>query len=89
MAWGAIAVELLIAVLLIQGPRIRRYALVLAVILHGSFIVTIGLLSFALIMIGAVLAAIGPYPHRQVHRGMTRSLQSRPLDQSLEMKSHA
>ncbi|WP_250445561.1 sporulation-delaying protein SdpB family protein [Actinotalea sp. C106] len=72
MAWGAIVVEMLIAVLLIGPRRLRPFAFWLAVLLHGSFIAMIGLWSFALIMIGAVLAATGPavglrdlVPHRK------------------------
>lgn len=60
MSWGAIVIEASIALLLLGPARSRPLAFWCAVILHGLFIVMIGLWSFALVMIGAVLAAAGP-----------------------------
>lgn len=57
MTWGAMVLEATIAVLLLCGQRARRVALVLCVFLHGFIIASIGLWSFGLIMIGAVLVA--------------------------------
>ena len=57
-SWGAIAIEFSIAVLLLI-PRLNaaRTAILLTVTLHLAIIVMIGLVSFGLIMIGAVTCA--------------------------------
>ncbi|WP_448072688.1 sporulation-delaying protein SdpB family protein [Georgenia yuyongxinii] len=60
MAWGAIVVEMSIALLLLGPKEFRFVGFWLSVLLHGSFIAMIGLWSFALVMVGAVLAATGP-----------------------------
>lgn len=60
MTWGSIAVEIAIAVLLLLGARARLAGLGLAVILHALIILTIGLWSFGLVMIGAVVIAAAP-----------------------------
>jgi len=60
MSWGAIVIEVSIALLLLGPARHRPLAFWGSVLLHGLFIVMIGLWSFALVMIGAVLAAGGP-----------------------------
>ncbi|MFB9776409.1 sporulation-delaying protein SdpB family protein [Brevibacterium otitidis] len=60
MTWGAIVIEVAIALLLLGSARWRPAAFWLAVLLHGMFIAMIGLWSFAFVMIGAVLAATGP-----------------------------
>jgi antimicrobial peptide system SdpB family protein len=57
LTWGTIAVELAIAVSMAGGPRVRRVALVLAIALHGSIIVMLGLASFGLIMIALLALA--------------------------------
>ncbi|MEU7165131.1 sporulation-delaying protein SdpB family protein [Streptomyces morookaense] len=62
MTWGAIIIEIVIAVFLLSSTRWRRTAFVLDVALHVSIIVTMGLWSFALIMMGS--AAIAALPDR-------------------------
>jgi antimicrobial peptide system SdpB family protein len=60
LTWGTIAIELAIAASMAGGPRVRRAALVLAIALHGSIIVMLGLASFGLIMIALLtLASVG------------------------------
>lgn len=60
VTWGSIAVEIAIAILLLHRGRARALALGLAVALHAAIIVTIGLWSFGLVMIGAMLVAAAP-----------------------------
>jgi antimicrobial peptide system SdpB family protein len=55
MTWSVLAVELAIALSMFGGPRFRRCGLVLAVGLHATIAVTLGLFSFGIIMIGFVL----------------------------------
>jgi len=57
LTWGTIAIELAIAASMAGGPRVRRAALVLAIALHGSIIVMLGLASFGLIMIALLALA--------------------------------
>lgn len=57
LTWGAIVLEVAIAVLILCGPHSRKFALIACSILHGAIIVTIGLWSFGLIMIGGVAIA--------------------------------
>jgi antimicrobial peptide system SdpB family protein len=85
MAWGAILIEMTIAILLIGPAKYRFGAFWLAVVLHGLFIVMIGLWSFALVMIAAVLAATGPsvnlrqlgvIPHSERKTAVTREEKS-------------
>ncbi|MCX5147863.1 MULTISPECIES: sporulation-delaying protein SdpB family protein [unclassified Streptomyces] len=60
MTWGALVVELIIAVCLLGSDRWRKVALVFDVLLHGMIIVTMGLWSFALVMIGCAVIAATP-----------------------------
>ena len=60
LTWGSIAVEIAIALLLLHRGRARVLALGLAVALHAAIIVTIGLWSFGLVMIGAMVVAAAP-----------------------------
>ncbi|CPT23788.1 beta-carotene 15,15'-monooxygenase [Mycobacteroides abscessus] len=56
--WGTIAIELVIALFIMGGPRLRRISLYSTVALHLAIYVTLGLFSFSLVMIaGAVLVA--------------------------------
>jgi antimicrobial peptide system SdpB family protein len=57
-SWGTIVVELSIAVLLLSPGRVRYLALVLCVGLHAGIILGIGLWTFAIVMMGAVTAAV-------------------------------
>jgi antimicrobial peptide system SdpB family protein len=66
VTWGAVLTELAIGVLILCGPRSRSLAMALCVALHGSIIITMGLWSFGLIMIGSVGIAAMPYtPHER------------------------
>jgi antimicrobial peptide system SdpB family protein len=55
LTWGVIAIELCIATCALSGRRGRRGAVVLAAFLHTGILLAMGLFSFALIMMGAVL----------------------------------
>ena len=56
--WGTIAIELVIAIFILGGPRLRRIALYSTVVLHIAIYLTLGLFSFSLVMTaGAVLVA--------------------------------
>lgn len=55
--WGTIAIELCIAIFILSSPFCRRIAFWLAACLHIFIIITLGLFSFGLIMIGSVLVA--------------------------------
>lgn len=58
MTWGAVALEIVIAILFMTPMRKRRLALPLDIFLHSMIILTIGLWSFALIMIGSTFIAV-------------------------------
>ncbi|MGW7548029.1 sporulation-delaying protein SdpB family protein [Streptomyces sp. NPDC054770] len=60
MSWGAILVEIVIAVFLLSPTRWRRMAFGLDLALHIGIIVTMGLWSFALIMMGSAAIAAAP-----------------------------
>ncbi|MER8182730.1 sporulation-delaying protein SdpB family protein [Kitasatospora sp. NPDC094015] len=61
MTWGALVVELVIAGCILGSHRWRKVGLVLDVLLHGTIILTMGLWSFGLVMIGcAVLISMPP-----------------------------
>jgi antimicrobial peptide system SdpB family protein len=57
LTWGTVAVELAIAVTVLATRRMRAYALVLAIGLHLAIGATMGLVSFAVIMIGSLTIA--------------------------------
>lgn len=60
LSWGAIAMELAIAVLVFfSHKRAARTAIFLSAVLHLSIIAIIGLGSFGLIMVGVVICAAG------------------------------
>ncbi|MFF3510799.1 sporulation-delaying protein SdpB family protein [Streptomyces sp. NPDC002573] len=63
MTWGALVVELLIAVCILGSDRWRKVGLVLDILLHGSIILLMGLWSFALVMIGCSILASMPAGH--------------------------
>jgi hypothetical protein len=60
MTWGALVVELLIAVCILGSDRWRKVGLALDILLHGSIILLMGLWSFALVMIGCSVVASMP-----------------------------
>ncbi|MBM7769771.1 MULTISPECIES: sporulation-delaying protein SdpB family protein [Glutamicibacter] len=63
LTWGTIATELAIAYFLLFGKnRFRLVSLGLCVALHVGIIIVIGLWSFALVMIGGVVAAMAGTP---------------------------
>lgn len=57
VTWSAVGSECTIGLLLLAGPRGRRWALVLGIVLHTSILLCMGLASFELIMIGLLIAA--------------------------------
>ncbi|MGW5481533.1 hypothetical protein [Streptomyces sp. NPDC004008] len=63
MTWGALVVELLIAVCILGSDRWRKVRLVLDILLHGSIILLMGLWSFALVMVGCSIIASMPVGH--------------------------
>jgi antimicrobial peptide system SdpB family protein len=83
-SWGAIALELCIVVLIfIPKPGAAKVAIALAIALHVMIIALIGIGSFGLIMIGAVLCATGSRIaglHGLVHCSFSRRLLSRSGD---------
>jgi antimicrobial peptide system SdpB family protein len=62
MTWGALVVELLIAVCVLGSDRWRKAGLTLDILLHGMIILTMGLWSFGLVMIGTSVIAALPTP---------------------------
>jgi antimicrobial peptide system SdpB family protein len=60
MSWGAILVEIVIAVFLLSPTRWRRIAFGCDLALHVGIIATMGLWSFALIMMGSAAIAAAP-----------------------------
>jgi antimicrobial peptide system SdpB family protein len=73
LSWGAILVEIAIAVLIMGRHRYRRWAVILDLALHGFIVVTIGLWSFAAIMVGTVLIAASASA-TQVREGSVSSI---------------
>lgn len=68
MSWGAMIIEITVAVLILCGPRARSFAVIADLFLHGFIILTIGLWSFGLIMIGAVVVAATPVTPREASK---------------------
>ncbi|MFI1997006.1 sporulation-delaying protein SdpB family protein [Actinoplanes sp. NPDC020271] len=60
MTWGAIIIEILIALCLMATSKWRRVGFVMDILLHGMIIVTMGLWSFATIMIASSCVAAMP-----------------------------
>lgn len=60
VTWSGIAIEVAIGVLILCSHRWRLVALVLDVMLHVSIILSIGLWSFALVMVGSAVVAANP-----------------------------
>lgn len=57
LTWGTIWLEFIIAISLLGNAKAQRVALICALLIHGGIIVTVGLFSFGLIMIGGVFLA--------------------------------
>jgi antimicrobial peptide system SdpB family protein len=67
VTWGSIALEIALGLMLVLGSdRTRVTALALATLFHLGIIVTVGLWSFGLIMIGAVTIAAIPTDRRSL-----------------------
>ena len=69
LTWGTIALEVAVGALLLGGPEARRVALGLVIALHVGIIVFVGLWSFAVVMVGAVLVATAPKRRSLHHHG--------------------
>ncbi|MFF4651791.1 HTTM domain-containing protein [Streptomyces sp. NPDC001380] len=65
VTWGTMVVELAICICVLPGPRARRCALMLTVLLHSAIAVAMGLMSFGLTMIATVLAATARPPRAE------------------------
>ena len=70
MTWGAIVIEIVIALCLLATRRWRRVGFAMDLALHGMIIVSMGLWSFGLIMIGS--SCIAAMPDVWTARGLTR-----------------
>ncbi|HVK26099.1 MAG TPA: sporulation-delaying protein SdpB family protein [Actinokineospora sp.] len=57
LTWGAVLLEVVIAVTMLGGPRIRIVALTCGVALHTAFAAAFGLISFGLVMIAVLMIA--------------------------------
>lgn len=57
LTWGTIALEIAMAVLILGPVKMQRYALAASIALHLAIAVLLGLASFALAMVGAMLCA--------------------------------
>ncbi|MDF2664289.1 MAG: hypothetical protein K0R81_139 [Microbacterium sp.] len=72
VTWGSIVLEIAVGVIILCGTdRLRRVALLLVIVFHVGIIVTIGLWTFALVMIGAVAVACLPAAPRGTGRDGT------------------
>ncbi|MEV0260080.1 sporulation-delaying protein SdpB family protein [Streptomyces sp. NPDC050617] len=60
MTWGALVIELAIGVCLLASRRWRKTGLIMDIVLHGSIILTMGLWSFGLVMIGSAIVCATP-----------------------------
>lgn len=60
LTWGALLIELAIGICLLSSHRRRRAAMVMDIVLHGSIVLTMGLWSFALVMIGSSIVCATP-----------------------------
>lgn len=62
VTWSALAAETFIAVSAVAGPGVRRWALVVGLGLHAGTALALGLISFALVMVGLLTVAAGGRP---------------------------
>lgn len=60
VTWAPLVVEFAVAVAILLGPRAKRVLLVTGIAFHGVIAVTMGLVSFALAMSGALLLYLLP-----------------------------
>jgi antimicrobial peptide system SdpB family protein len=83
MTWAAVAAELAIAALVLCGWRVRRWASALAVPLHIGIAVTMGLVSFGVVMIALVaIAYTGKPPARELRDRRSGERQPDVLEQA-------
>ncbi|WP_414167356.1 sporulation-delaying protein SdpB family protein [Streptoverticillium reticulum] len=60
LTWGALIIEIAIGVCVLASDRWRKAGLAMDIVLHGSIILTMGLWSFALVMIGSAVVCATP-----------------------------
>lgn len=60
LTWSPLAIELALALAILTGPRSRRALLVTGIAFHGVIALTMGLVSFAVAMTGALLLYLLP-----------------------------
>lgn len=80
LTWGALVAELALAFLMLTPRRGKRLLIALDTGLHGMIILSMGLWSFGLVMIGAAVAASTPM--------LGRFAPSSPLGDTVEGISH-
>lgn len=85
--WLPIALELLIAINIIGTSNMRRTAFTLLVILHGAIILSMGLVSFGLIMIGCCLAVITPPNRYESISILSKPADAEQLDDFVKIKA--
>lgn len=57
LSWGPLVLEVIVGLGILGTARLRKIAVFTDILLHAGFIIFIGLFSFSLVMIAAVLAA--------------------------------
>ncbi|MFJ9906236.1 sporulation-delaying protein SdpB family protein [Streptomyces sp. NPDC101152] len=77
LTWGALIIELAIGVCVLASDRWRKAALAMDIVLHGSIILTMGLWSFATVMIGS--AIVCATPERKPSPPLTTPAMTEPL----------
>ncbi|MFE4869988.1 hypothetical protein [Streptomyces sp. NPDC056682] len=60
LTWGALVIEIAIGVCVLASDRWRKAGMVMDIVLHGSIILTMGLWSFAVVMIGSAIVCATP-----------------------------
>ncbi|MFD7335730.1 sporulation-delaying protein SdpB family protein [Streptomyces violascens] len=60
LTWGALVIEIAIGVCVLSSDRRRKAGMVMDIVLHGSIILTMGLWSFAVVMIGSAIVCATP-----------------------------
>ncbi len=69
VTWAPLMIELALALAILLGPRKKRVLLVTGIAFHGTIAVTMGLVSFALAMTGALLLYLLPVGSHIAARG--------------------
>ncbi|MCC2277760.1 hypothetical protein LKL35_20390 [Streptomyces sp. ET3-23] len=60
LTWGALVIEIAIGICVLASDRWRKAGLAMDIVLHGSIILTMGLWSFAMVMIGSAVVCATP-----------------------------